>query len=120
MDRQRLARWIRWGTLFLMVLFAVFWLLFGVGEMASGDLSGVIHLIPVALVAGLMFLAWRRPGVGGAILVVLGILTSAYYYGLIQPEDRLGILLITGAPFVLFGLLFLAVAALARPALRGG
>ena len=74
--------------------------LFGFGEMASGDLSGAGHLVPLAATVLLAFLAWKRPIEGGVALVMVGLATAAEFY---DATARL----IMAAPQLLGGGLFL-------------
>ena len=113
--RDKRALWVRRIALILMGLSAAFWVFMGVREMASGDFSGVAHLIPAAMIVLLMFLARQRPLEGGIVLAILGVAASAYFYnaGAELARNR-GVIAITGAPFLVAGLLLLAAAALAR------
>ena len=113
--RDKRALWVRRIALILMGLSAAFWAFMGVGEMASGDFSGVIHLVPAVMIVLLMLLARRRPFEGGIVLALLGVAASAYFYNAgAELASNMGIIAITGAPFLVAGLLFLAAAALAR------
>ena len=82
-------------------------LLFGLGEMASGDLSGAGHLLPAAATGLLGLLAWRRPLEGGSALLGVGLVSAA---GFSAPSA----LLIMAAPQVVSGALFLAGGLLGR------
>jgi hypothetical protein len=53
--------------------------LFGFGEMASGDLSGSGHLVPLAVSLLLGVLAWLRPIEGGLALLAVGATTHPLY-----------------------------------------
>ena len=110
------ATWVLRGALVLMAIYTAFWLFVGIAEMTSGDLSGVIHLVPAIMLVGLMFLARRRPIEGGVVLVVLGVLASVYFFAATHGGSAFQIqaALFGGAPYVVFGLLFLAAAALAQ------
>lgn len=98
-----------------MGFYAAFWLYFGIAEMISGDLSGVIHLVPAIMLVVLMFLAWRRPFEGGVVLVVLVVLASLYYgVATMQGGRSFRVtFLFGGVPYLVFGLLFLVAWALA-------
>jgi hypothetical protein len=104
------------GALVLVGIYAVFWLFFGIAEMVSGDLSGVMHLVPAIMLAGLMWLVTRRPFEGGVVLVVLGVLASGYYFAAMAGgwAFRGQAALIGGVPYLVSGLLLLAAAALGR------
>ena len=75
-------------------------LLFGLGEMASGDLSGAGHLLPVVATLVLALLSWKRPFEGGAALLVVGVVTRA------DVSDATAMLIMV-APQIVSGLLFL-------------
>lgn len=110
------AKWLLYTALVLMGIYTAFWLFFGMGEMISGDLSGVIHLVPAILLIVFMFLAWRRPVEGGVALIILGVLASLYYgVATMQGGRSFQVTsLIGGVPYLLFGLLLLGATALAR------
>ena len=82
-----------------------FLLLFGIGEMASGDLSGAGHLLPAAASALLALLAWLRPLEGGVALFIAGVVTAI-------PVIASGVIssapFIMAAPQIVSGVLFLA------------
>ncbi len=116
MKRSRRGLWLERSALVLMGVYAAFLLLFAVGEMASGDISGAQHLVPVLIIIVLVILARRRPVAGGAALVAIGVLASVLYFVAVRGDVafRVQAVLIGGAPFLVSGLLFLAAAALAR------
>jgi hypothetical protein len=66
------ARWLRIGGLIALAVPAAIFLLFGVGEMAGGDLSGAMHLVELAVTVLVGALAWMRPLEGGAVLAAAG------------------------------------------------
>ena len=45
-------------------------MMFGIGEMAGGDLSGAGHLIPVIFAGLIIWLCWKRPLWGGSLLML--------------------------------------------------
>jgi len=59
------ARWLRIAGLVPLGLQVAISLVFGIGEMASGDLSGAAHLLQAAVITLLGVLAWMRPLEGG-------------------------------------------------------
>ncbi|MBM3145189.1 MAG: hypothetical protein FJ010_09520 [Chloroflexi bacterium] len=86
-------------------------LLFGIGEMAGGDWSGVGHLIPAAIIIGLMWLGWKRPLWAGIPLLILGVVAAFYFTNEIRsPQDWLPPFLIFITPLLLSGSLFLGAA----------
>ena len=58
-----------------LVLQVAIYLLFGIGEMASGDLSGAGHLLPAVATALLAVLSWKQPLEGACALFIVGIVT---------------------------------------------
>ena len=101
----RSAQWLRIAGLVPLGLQVAFLLLFGIGEMASGHLSGAGHLLPAAASALLALLAWMRPLEGGVALIIAGVVTAipVISSGVISPA-----LFIMAAPQVVSGALFLA------------
>ncbi len=87
------------GLIPLGLQIAIF-MLFGLGEMASGELSGAGHLLPAVATLVLMLLSWKRPIEGGAALFVIGAVTTTDF------SDTTA-LLIMAAPQIFSGLMFL-------------
>ncbi|OGO67781.1 MAG: hypothetical protein A2Z37_02245 [Chloroflexi bacterium RBG_19FT_COMBO_62_14] len=87
------------GLILLGLQSAVF-LLFGAGEMLSGDLSGAGHLVSLAAAVLLALLAWRCPLQGGIALLLVGLVT------LLQFSDPTAKTIMAGPP-LLSGALFL-------------
>ena len=117
------ARWLRIAGLIPLGLQVAILLLFGVGEMTGGDLSGAAHLAEVAAIALLAILAWMRPLEGGIALFVAGAVYAASFVIQVvrfMPLPRSSILspamLIQGAPQMLSGVLFFIAGMLARRA----
>lgn len=77
---------------------------------------GFIHFFPALLIAGLAYLARRRPLEEGITLVIVGILAGGYFfmtlYGTLA--FQLQSALMGGAPFLLCGLLLICAAVLSR------
>jgi hypothetical protein len=108
-QRTRALRWLSIAGLVPLGLQVAVLLLFGVGEMASGDLSGAGHLLPAAAAGLLGWLAWRRPLEGGGALLVVGLVSAAGF-------SETTPVLILAAPQMVSGGLFLAGGLLARRA----
>lgn len=66
------AHWLRIAGLVPLAAEVAILLLFGFGEMGSGDLSGVSHLLPAVAIVLLAILAWLRPLEGGIALFAGG------------------------------------------------
>ncbi len=101
------ARWLMIAGVIPLVLQVAVFLVFGIGEMASGDISGAGHLLPVVTNILLALLAWRRPVESGVALVLVGVLSGVTVRG--TPA-----LLILVVPAIVSGLLFLIAEWVAR------
>lgn len=114
MRGQTAANAVKIAGLILIGLAIAFLLFMGIGEMLSGDFSGISHVIPAIILAGLAAWSLRSPRGGGAALAVVGLLIAIYFYaqgGAFQ--TRLTAILLTGAPILVSGLLLLAASTLA-------
>ena len=113
-DRQTVqhayARIVLFTALVLLAVYALFWFVFGLGEIFGGELSGLIHLVPAVCVVLLGFLAHRRPCEGGIVLTALGaaqaVLLLATSNGSLTA--RLMVLVLAALPFGVVGALLLA------------
>ena len=54
-------------------------LLFTFGEIFAGDMSGLSHLVQVVPLALLIFLAYKKPFIGGVILLVASLVFGILY-----------------------------------------
>jgi hypothetical protein len=122
----RSARWLRVAGLIPLALQIGIYLLFGIGEMASGDLSGAGHLLPAAVAALLAVLAWLRPLQGGIALLAAAALYAivfaggAFASGPPPPGAAFSpALLITTVPQLLSGILFTIAGMLSRRSSAG-
>lgn len=103
----------------LAVPLAIF-LLFGIGEMVGGDLSGGMHLVEALVVVLLGSLAWKRPFEAGLALSVGGVALAAVFLTvLLREPPREGLInfsafLILVLPTLIAGVLFLSAGILAR------
>ena len=123
----RPARWLRIAGLIPLGLQVAFFLLFGIGEMAGGELGGAGHLVQAAVIALLGLLAWLRPIEGGAALVGIAVLfTVTFIAGVAassavpEPTAISPGLLILAAPQLISGVLFFIAGMLARRAKTSG
>ena len=109
------AKGLKIAALALMALVALFFSVMGIGEMLGGDLSGVFHLPPVALIALMMWFGWKKPLSGGATMFGLGIVVSIFFFVVTTQTDRAVAISLMGGPFLLPGLMFMAAALLENP-----
>ena len=80
------ARWKR-AALVLLWLGIAFYLSFAVGELAGGDVSGVQHFLPAAILAVLAIVAWKHPRRAGIALLVLAVPLGAAYVAVLVVKD---------------------------------
>lgn len=112
-DRQAEgARLAKIAALLLVGLGVGFFLVFAIGEIAGGEISGIQHLPPAAVLGVLLWLGWRRPRAAGLVVLFAFALplTIAFVFGVATDNVRTGemwlAVLIPVVP-VLIGLLFL-------------
>lgn len=113
MRSNTIAQSLKIAGLAVIGLEVVFLLFMGIGEMASGDLSGASHVIPALVLGGVAALSLKWARSGGAALAVLGLAVGIFFYTQMgRPEARLTAVMLTGAPILLGGLLLLAASSL--------
>ena len=82
---------------------------FAVGEMTGGDIFGLQHIVQLAPLALLAWLAWKRPLWGGAALIALALLFTGLYFIFIprfpMPTVILTVTFLFATPFAA-GILF--------------
>ena len=81
------ARWTKRAALVLLGLGIAFYLMFAVGELAGGDVSGVQHFLPVAILVALAIVAWYRPRAAGIALLALTVPLGAAYIAVLVVRD---------------------------------
>lgn len=114
----RRSRLLLGAAFVLMGALAGFWAFFGIGEMAGGDRSGAMHLVPALIIVLLVLAVRRRPREGGVVLLVIGTLVAISALGAYRGGwgRYIMVALVTGAPLIAAGvLLLLATAVGARP-----
>jgi len=117
------AHWLRIAGLIPLGLQVLIYLVFGIGEMASGELGGAMHLLEAIVIALLGMLAWMRPLEGGIALFVCGALSAiGFTVALVAsgplPEGAVisSSVIITAVPQIVSGVLFFIAGMLARRA----
>lgn len=112
------ARVLRIVACIILGIPLVVFLIFGIGEMVGGDLSGGMHLVE-ALVG---ILAWKRPFEAGIILCLSSLALGGFFLiNLLADHVREGpinfhSLLILVLPTLITGILFLSAGIMARRA----
>lgn len=75
------------AALVLLVLGLAFYLSFALGEIAAGDITGIQHLLPAAILAVLLVIVSRHPRRAGIALLVLAIPFAIAYTTLLAVRD---------------------------------
>ena len=98
------------GTVFLAIPMLIL-AAFAVGEMAGGDITGIQHIVQLAPLALLAWLAWKRPLWSGAVLIALALIFTGLYvifiHGFPLPTVILTVAFLFATPLVA-GMLFVA------------
>jgi hypothetical protein len=116
-------KWMRYTARTIIVLWAGFWVLFVVGEAITGGghygggngkeaLKGILALGAILLIiAGGIYLAWRRELVAGISLMLISLLVLVAYFlrfgASLNLSKMAPVLLIMVLPLLVAGLLFL-------------
>jgi hypothetical protein len=74
-------------ALVLLGLGIVFYLMFAVGEMAGGDVSGIEHVPPAVILAVLFWAAWKHPLMAGIVLLALAVPLAIAYVVVLVVND---------------------------------
>ena len=100
----------------LLGLGVAFYLLFTIGEVAGGDITGLQHLPPAVLLGSLLVVAARRPRLAGLVLLGLAVALGALFLALVIARDLppAGTLIVVLPPAVAGGLLVRAGRSTAR------
>jgi len=115
MTRVRYA-WQRSTALVLMIIAIAFWLWFGVGSAyveRAGPFNWLMHiLVPGGIFILSTLVAWRWEGIGGALLVLeglvaLGLIVRAFLWGRFTASTLVLMCLTLGLPPLAAGILFL-------------
>lgn len=114
-DTQSVVQWIRWIALAISSLTAAYWLLILIDillcELVVGCVSvtwdiALLLFLVVASIASVA-IAWRWENIGGPVLIFWGLAFAAIAYVTSRPHQAFS-MLVTGVPFLIAGLLFLA------------
>jgi hypothetical protein len=112
---DRTTKWLRWTARGLGSLVAVLWVLIGIAEVAfphtppspEASLQGAILAgLGTTTVLGVL-IAWWRERIGGTIVVIGAIALSTFGY-ITAGRNKVWVMLFTGGPFLVAGILFLA------------
>ncbi len=118
----RAATWLRWIARGMGSLVAGLWLVAAVASALSvrepwTRESTIITLLVLGAAWGVV-MGWRRERIGGTILVIVGLAFSTFAY-LSAGRNKGYAMLVSGGPFLMVGILFLAAWRRALPAPNG-
>lgn len=84
-------------------------LILGIGETLGGDLSGLMHFVPVIFVALVAWLCWKHPLWGGVLLLAGVVFEVIAFWGVLvgRPPMWFWMLIIMILPLAFSGLLLL-------------
>jgi hypothetical protein len=80
-SRKSLSRLLKTFAWIVTFPFAALYLLFDLGELLSGDLSGLMHLLPSAFLVVPLILAVWRPLPASPILLLAGLVFFNFSFG---------------------------------------
>ena len=92
-------------------------LAFGIGESVGGDLSGLMHLVPLVFAGLVIWLCWKRPLWGGILLLAGALFEAFRFRGAFVSANQGSMiwpLIIMILPLALSGLLLLTAAWIGR------
>lgn len=72
-------RWLAWISLGLLAAWAAFWLWFSISVVVSEQTTAWQPYAFIGGVIGLALLAWRAPGIGGAVMILAGGWAAVYF-----------------------------------------
>jgi len=109
---------IRWLPRLLCIGAILFISMFALDAFEPGKPFGqqlldfMMHLIPTSILLLLLWVAWKKPFVGGILFAIMGIVTSPLVYNMNYNRTHsvmtsLSIILMITVPFIVVGVLFL-------------
>ena len=109
---------IRWLPRLLCIGAILFISMFALDAFEPGKPFGqqlldfMMHLIPTYILLLLLWVAWKKPFLGGILFAIIGIVTSPFVYNLNYNRTHsvmtsLSIILMITVPFIVVGVLFL-------------
>lgn len=102
--------WLKIAGLILLLIPLTILLIFTIGETVGGDVSGLQHLVQAAPLALLAWWAWKKPWIGGWVLLITAIIFAAVY-PMTKSDQSLRVMilieLLLFGPAIVAGILFL-------------
>lgn len=119
--RERATKWMRWIGRGLGSLAGLFCLLIGIAEVIwphtppspeASQQGAMLAGLVITTVLGVL-IAWWREGIGGTVVVIGAVALGTFAY-VTAGHNKVWAMLITGGPFLVAGILFLATWWLSR------
>jgi hypothetical protein len=109
--RERIAKWLLRLARGLSLLLTGSWLFVGIASLFDelGPVTWESLFVGLAIVTAVIFTAaaWRQARLGGLLLIIFGLLFSIFGY-FSAGNNQWFAVLVSGVPFMITGLLFLA------------
>ena len=109
---HQIAKRIRLVALGLVAVTVGMLLIFTIGEVAGGDISGLQHLLQAVPLVIVAWLAWRHPLWGGITLITVSLVLAGLYFVLFEVGSLAVVAVVLAAvclPPFLAGVLFVVV-----------
>jgi len=108
MKKKSFSKRLQTAGVVIGILAFLTWLVITIYQLTIDNLGGWVYLLPAFIMLALLLVARQRPVLGGVLLCGFGLVIGARYLDASgQAQEQLMILLLTGGPFVLVGVLFL-------------
>ena len=106
MDKNKLARYLRYTARTILLTVSSFWFIFALSSGAEeygGGLKGVLmnspNALPWLLLFLLIYVAWKKELIGGSLIVLAGFLTIFFF----KTYKYLIVFLLISLPLILLG-----------------
>jgi hypothetical protein len=109
-----ISKYLRFTGIGLMVIYAIYFVIMGLGKLIGGDSSGISNLLPAAIVGGVAALAWKRPTIAGTLMLGIGMVSAIYYLAIFTNAKIFNILFLAIIPFSA-GVILLSAGLIKKP-----
>lgn len=103
-------KWIRDTALVLSAIPASIFIIFAAGEMMGSDMSGIIHVVQFLFFILLLYIAFKKPYIGGLIMFFSGLVLALKYVaytGHLPIPVMLLVISVVFIPLIAAGILFI-------------
>ena len=106
MDKNKLARYLRYTARTILLTVSSFWFIFALSSGAEeygGGLKGVLmnspNALPWLLLFLLIYVAWKKELIGGFLITLLGLLSIAFF----KTYEHFIVFMLVSLPLILLG-----------------